>query len=314
LFTVFAILAIGLGASIGQAQSGKYIAITIDDLPILSTTPISLDEAAVVNHRILTTLRKHGVKAVGFVNEDRLLRRGSIDAGVALLDAWLEAGMELGNHNFGHVGLWTSTLAENQDAVIKGEVLTRWITAQRGAPLRYYRHPFTQTGRDDGEKAAFESFLASRGYTVAPFTIEHDDYLFSCVYDKLLAKGDTAERAVIADEYLAHLANAVPVFEQMSTELFDRQIPQILLIHVTRLNADLLDRMLLLLRRMGYTFITLDDALRDEVYRAPTKASMQYGPSWLARWARAAGRKLSVYGQPDPGGRTAAMASRLCGQ
>lgn len=305
------LFAIALPFSVA-AESARTIAITIDDVPLLSKTPYSMEEVATVNAKLLKTLQKHGVTAVGFVNEDRLLVRGKVDAGIDILDQWLVAGMELGNHNFGHIGLWNSTLKSNQDAVLKGEVFTRWLTSLRGRPLRYYRHPFTQTGRDDAEKLAFEDFLATRGYTVAPFTIEHDDYMYSCVYDNLTLSSDSEKRALVLAEYLAHLQISVQTYESMSEQLFGRQIPQILLIHATRLNAEALDAMLQKLRNMGYTFTTLDAALLDDAYRSKSKASQQFGPSWLARWARAMSRRLTVYGQPDPTGRVAEMGKKHC--
>lgn len=300
--------------AVAIAEPAKTIAVTIDDIPILSRTPVSAEEVATVNAGILKALRANGVKAVGFVNEDRLLVRGKVDAGIEVLDAWLSAGMELGNHNFGHLGLWNSSLEENQDAVLKGEVFTRWLAARHGAPLRYYRHPFTQTGRDEAEKLAFEAFLKSRGYTVAPYTIEHDDYLYSCVYDKLEAGADKTAQGAVAADYLAHLKESVRIYESMSEQLFGRQVPQVLLIHATRLNAETLDRTLSTLREMGYSFITLEAALRDEAYRSPADASKQFGPSWLARWARAKARKLTAYGQPDPADQTAELASKVCAE
>ncbi|WAC75687.1 polysaccharide deacetylase family protein [Roseateles sp. SL47] len=296
----------------GTAQAAKSIAITIDDVPISSKTPYSVSDAASVNSKLLAALQKHHATAVGFVNEDRLLVRGQVDAGIDLLDQWLIAGMELGNHNFGHVGLWKSTLQENQDAVVKGETITRWLTATRGKPLRYYRHPFTQTGRNAEEKQAFEDFLSARGYTVAPFTIEHDDYLYACVYDKLTLNQDEERTSAVIENYLAHLEVSVRVYESMSDQLFGRQIPQILLIHATRLNADALDAMLMKLEDMGYRFVSLETALLDAAYQTPTKESRQFGPSWLARWARAMPKKLTVYGQPDPKDATADMALKLC--
>ncbi|MDR7331912.1 hypothetical protein [Roseateles asaccharophilus] len=78
------------------------------------------------------------------------------------------------------------------------------------------------------------------------------------------------------------------------------------------LNAQTPDRTLTTLARLGYRFVPLDEALRDEAYRSPEKASGRFGPSWLARWARAKGVKLSVYGQPDPAGQTAAWHGQLC--
>lgn len=294
------------------AADAKRVAITIDDVPAASVTAIAPDETARINQQLLAALKRHGAKAVGFVNEDRLLVPGHVDDGVAVLQAWLEAGMELGNHNFGHVGLWQSAREEVEAAVLKGEVLTRWVTREHQAPLRYYRHPYTQTGRTEADREAFEAFLSAHGYTVAPMTIDHDDYVFACVYDRLGALRDDQGRQTVADEYDAHLRTSVRVFETMSQELLGRQVPQILLIHANRLNADTLDRTLTTLTDLGYTFIALDEALRDEAYRLPARASGRFGPSWLARWARAQGVKLSVYGPPDPDGRTAQWHARLC--
>lgn len=303
-------LALFSASALGNGQ--KRIAITIDDLPVESATPITVEESAALNRSILAALKRHQVKAVGFVNEDRLLVSGKIDAGVAILNDWLGAGMELGNHNHGHVGLWASSLSENMDAVLKGEVFTRWLSVGKGVPLRYYRHPYTQTGKNDDEQSVFEDFLAARGYTVAPFTIEHGDYIFACVYDKLPAQD--ARREQVAAEYDMHLRQSVGIFERMTDELFGRQIPQVLLIHASRLNAATLDRSLSTLKELGYQFVSLDEALKDEAYQTPAKASRRFGPSWLARWARAKGVKLSAYGQEAPGGMSAELHQALCSE
>lgn len=311
LLRLSVLLALAL-AGTAFAADPKRIAVTIDDIPAASATPMGLDEAARLNQQLLASLRRHGVKAVGFVNEDRLLVPGQVDRGVAILDAWLDAGMELGNHGFGHLGLWQSSREAVEAAVLKGEVFTRWLTSRRQSPLRYYRHPYTQTGKTEADREAFEAFLAAHGYSVAPMTVEHDDYLFACVYDRLTDPREAGRREAVKDEYDEHLRTALQVFETMSQELFGRQIPQIWVIHANRLNADTLDRSLTTLRQLGYTFVPLEEALRDEAYRSPARASGQYGPSWLARWARAKGVKLSVYGQPDPVGKTAVWHGQLC--
>lgn len=303
----FATLCLAALASV--AAGTKQIAISIDDVPVASTVPVSLVEVVAINEALLRALKQHRARAVGFVNEDKLYRPGEVDARIDILRSWLRAGMELGNHNFGHLGLWSSPLADVKDAVIKGEVVTRMVTAEQHAPLRFYRPPYTQTGRNEAEKAEFENFLASRGYRVAPFTIEHDDYLYGCVFDHSLTE---ASRRLVIEEYLSHLKTSVDVFEKMSQELFGRQIPQILLIHASRLNAQALEATLTALESYGYEFISIDEAMQDPAYRSIERASGRFGPSWLARWARATGTKLTVYGQPDPAGPAAARAQALC--
>lgn len=292
-----------------SAAGKKQIAVSIDDLPFASTVPVSLEEIVEINGALLRALGQHHVQAIGFVNEDKLYRRGQVDARIDVLRAWLDSGMDLGNHNFGHLGLWTSSLPDVEDAVVKGDVVTRLITAERHAPLRFYRPPYTQTGRDEPERTAFESFLGARGYRVAPFTIEHDDYLYACVYDHSPLEAD---RLRVTDEYMRHLEESVEVFETMSQELFGRQIPQILLIHANRLNSRTLDATLAALEAHGYEFVSIEQAMDDPAYRSSERASGRFGLSWLARWARASGTKLSVYGQPDPTGWTADRARLVC--
>lgn len=65
--------------------------------------------------------------------------------------------------------------------MLKGEVFPCGLTTRQGAPQRYYRHPYTQTGRDEAEREAFAAFLAAHGYTVASFTVACDDSVFACV-------------------------------------------------------------------------------------------------------------------------------------
>lgn len=151
------------------------------------------------------------------------------------------------------------------------------------------------------------------GYSVAPFTIEHDDSVYSCVHDrKLGTQGTDAERRRLVLEYLQHLAVSIDTFESMAQQIFGRPIPQILLIHANRLNAQTLDQTLSTFEKRGCTFVTLPVALADPAYRSTDLASKQFGPSWLMRWAKARNMKLSVYGQPDPTGWTAEQAAHLC--
>ena len=308
LFIAMACLAIAPSAGAG-AEPDKTIAITFDDLPMLSAVPSSMSDIADANQRLLRVLRERRVPAIGFVNEDKLQRPGEVDAGIAVLDGWLTAGMELGNHNYGHLGLWTASLQEVEDAVVRGDVVTRRLATSHHVPLHYYRPPYTQTGHDDVEKRAFEAFLGAHGYVIAPFTVEHDDYIYGCVFDHAT---ESEQRTAIIRDYLTHLDVALATFESMSQQLFGRQIPQVLLVHVTRLNAESISSTLDRLVLHGYRFISLEEALQDPAYQTADGPSKQFGPSWLARWAHATHTKLSAYGQPDPDDGTSRLAIKLC--
>lgn len=292
------------------ANSNKKIAITIDDLPFTASTQKTLEEKTELTKQLLTSLKKHDIEAVGFVNEKKLLVEGEVDGHIAILEQWLEAGMELGNHTFDHSGMNQTSLDDMKESVIKGRVVSDWLSKKYNKPYRYFRHPFTQTGNSIEEKEAFENFLKQQGLEVAPFTIEHTDYLFSCAYDR--SRESEENIAQIKKDYLLHLSDALDAFETMSDELFNRQIPQIWLIHANTINAETLDKQLELLKDRGYEFVTLEQAMKDPAYQIETAPSKRYGPSWLMRWAKHQKKKLSVYGQPEPPEGVMAMYKELC--
>jgi len=292
------------------AKASKKIAVTIDDLPFTASTNKSLAEKTALTEKLLASLKKHNIEAVGFVNEKKLLVEDEVDGHIAILEQWLKAGMELGNHTFDHSGMNQTSLDAMKESVIKGQVVSEWLSKKYNKPYRYFRHPFTQTGNSVEEKIEFENFLKQQGLEVAPFTIEHTDYLFSCAYDR--SRESEEDIAQIKQDYLKHLGEALDAFETMSDELFDRQVPQIWLIHANAINADTLDQQITLLKKRGYEFITLEQAMKDPAYQIETAPSKRFGPSWLMRWAKQLKKKLSVYGQPEPPEGVMTLYKELC--
>src|SRR2546427_4532970 len=102
LVAALATLACAWTVASSLAAPARTIAITVDDLPFvgygLALTGIQEETA-----KLLSALKRNRVPAIGFVNEDKLEVEGQFEAQVALLQAWLDAGMELGNHGYGHI-------------------------------------------------------------------------------------------------------------------------------------------------------------------------------------------------------------------
>lgn len=72
---------------------------------------------------------------------------------------------------------------------------------------------------------------------VAPVTVDNSDYLFALAFARAVQRGDRESTRAIADEYVAYMTRVVAYYEQQSTALFGREIPQVLLIHASALNA-----------------------------------------------------------------------------
>lgn len=277
----------------------RTIAITIDDLPAPEKVN-DLQHVRAINRDLLKTLAAERVPAIGFVNEEKLLREGEVDERIAIMREWLAAGMELGNHTYSHKGLTGTPLPQWEDDVIKGEAITRKMLQAEKKTLRYFRHPFTQRGATEDVRSAAAEFLKSRGYLEAPFTVEHSDWVFARVYLQLLEQGDATRVQQLRREYVEYLGTMLEFYEQLSRETFGREPAQVLLIHVNRLNADALPEMLALMKARGYRIVSLDEALGDGAYKTEDGYIGKWGPSWLHRWRIALKQPNRLPDEPDP--------------
>lgn len=269
----------------GGAAAGRQVAVTFDDLP----APYGeLEDLQRVTSRLLASLKRNGVPVIGFVNERKLYRRGEADERINLLRAWLDAGEELGNHTFSHINLQSAPLADYEEDVVRGETVTRLLLTERGMKLRYFRHPFLFTGTTPEYKEGLSKFLAARGYTVAPVTLDNADYVFADVYFKAKKRGDMETAKRVADAYVPYMETIFDFFERLSAETFGREVRQVLLVHANEINADRFDELAVMMKRRGYTFVTLEEALKDPAYSEPD-ALYKNGVSWIHRWRAAKG-------------------------
>jgi peptidoglycan/xylan/chitin deacetylase (PgdA/CDA1 family) len=296
---VAATLAANLWAPTARSAPDRRLAITIDDLPFLAgdLSPESIDRGT---EQLLAALTSHGAPAIGFVNEIKLAEGGGTDAQVGRLRRWLDAGLQLGNHTHSHRSLANTPIADYEADVLRGEAVTRGLLAERSLTPKYFRHPYTNTGPTADVKARFEGFLSQHGYQVAPFTIEHADYVFNRVWRDLRRAGDRDGLTRLRRDYLAHLDTMTAYFEGLSAKVFGREVAQVLLTHANEINAACLDEMLARLKARGYRFISLDEAMRDEAYRTEDRFVGSFGPSWLHRWGIARGFPVSMRDEPDP--------------
>src|SRR5712691_7537705 len=179
--------------------------------------------------------------AVGFVNEGKLFVKdegpADVAARTAVLRMWTDAGFELGNHTYSHRSLNRQPLAEFEEDVVRGETVTRALLAEKGRTLRYFRHPFLQVGLDLDKRRAFEAFLAGRGYTVAPVTIDNDEYVYAFAYADARRRGDDALAARLGADYLRYMETVCAFVEDGSRRLLGREVRQVLLLHANALNA-----------------------------------------------------------------------------
>ena len=274
-----------------QTSSARKVAITIDDCPVVNEMT-DLGNFQRITNGLIGSFQVEKVPVTTFINERQLNVPGQRDARVAGVEQWLTAGFELGNHTYSHLSASNVSVDQFQDDVVKGEVITRAMLEKRGLQLVWLRYPYLHSGATAESHQAIVDFLERRKYRVAPVTVDYADYTFAGAYTRELRRGNIEVAEKIKLAYLDQIDVGFAYAERSSMELFGREIAQILLIHCNELNSVTLRESIARMRKRGYAFIPLDEAMQDEAYQRPDTFAGP-GGSWLSRSATVTGKPLT---------------------
>ena len=284
--------------TVAAQKTQRFVAVTIDDLPVVAKNS-DLKMRQEITRKLLAHIVKAKVPAVGFVNENKLYREEKlVEAEVDLLRAWLNAGLELGNHTYSHLSLHDNPLEKYEAEISKGEIVTKKLLETKNDKIRYSRHPYLWTGLSLEIKNDLNKFLTANGYTIAPVTIDNSDWVFARAYDNALEKKDKKLQREVGAAYMPYLEAKTEYWERQSVKLFGREIKQILLLHANSINADYMDDLAKMYKKRSYNFVSLEEALKDEAYKLPDTFVRRNGISWLHRWALAKGRENILPDEP----------------
>lgn len=272
----------------------RTIAITLDDLPYVGAATDVATQRANTALLFRPLLREH-VPVTGFVvgqGFDRL----PADARHSMYQMWQRAGFELGNHTWTHANLDTTPLTQYEAEILRTDAAMKENLGV--SHVRYFRAPYLNEGKDAATKAGLRQFLDDHGFTEAPVTLDTEEWRFATPYDRALQTGDRRLARRIEEAYVPYMESLAAYFEAMSREVLGRECAQIYLLHVNRLTAKTMPRLLKFLRRRHYRFISLTEALQDPAYRRPDGYEGSGGYSWLIRWALADQKPLPDFPSP----------------
>jgi uncharacterized protein (TIGR02246 family) len=254
--------------SAGPATPSRPLLVTVDDLPVASgrlhSDPAERER---VTAGLLAALAKHRIPAVGFV----IWGNVGGPADVALLERWLAAGHELGNHTRSHLD-YSQTGADEYIADAEaGRAGLAALLEKHGRALRYFRFPFLREGNTGAKFDAMREYLDRSGQRTVPVTIDDQDWSYEGRWVNARRSGDTAAIAQVAEEYQAALRVEVLAQSETGDNLFGRPVPQILLLHANEVGAAQWDGFFAWLESRGYRFARADDVLADEAIAAPQR-------------------------------------------
>ncbi len=284
-----------------QNDVNRHVAITFDDLPMNTKYLEDGNQWIEQTQKLLSTINKFNIPAIGFVNEYKLYVNEVLDSTkLKALELWIDADLELGNHTFSHPDYHNTENEVFFADIIKGEKITKEILSQKNKKLEFFRHPYLHTGNSLEKKNALENFLKEHNYTIAPVSIDNGEWIYARAYENAYNKNDDELMKQIGSEYVSYMIDKTIYFENQSVKLFGREIKQILLVHANMINAEYFDELAEELLKRNYSFISLKEALTDSAYLSEDNFIGRGGISWLHRWSYARKVDKNFYaGEPE---------------
>lgn len=238
----------------------KQICISFDELPVAESFT-EADRTEIIE-RILAVLKKHKVKAAGFVVGSRI--ENSYD----LLGKWLNAGHRLGNMTYSLQDFNELEVDPFINDIVAGADALETMLSGFGQKPRFFRYPFLHYGTTIDKKRGISDFLDAHNIVVAHATVVVEDYLYNLAAEKE-GQLDSATYDELLNEYVNHVLDEIERCEILSRQVLKRPCRQILQLRANLLNATFLDELLTAIEEMDYKFVSLDYALKDKLYIAP---------------------------------------------
>ncbi len=276
------IMAVSVAAAAADPPAARPLLVTVDDLPVASgRLHVDPAERARITKDLLAALARHHVPAVGFV----IWGNVGGPADTALLERWLAAGHELGNHTRGHLDYSRTGVDEFVTDAEAGRAGLAAFLAMHGRAPRFFRFPFLVEGNTTAKLDAMRGYLARSGQRAVPVTIDDQDWSYEERWVTARRSGDTVAMNRVAEEYQSALRVEVLTQAAAGDELFGRAVPQILLLHANAVGASQWDGLFTWLEGRGYRFAAADDVLADEAIAAAAPSVDDPGGSLWCRIA-----------------------------
>jgi len=267
------------------AAAAQVIGLTFDD----GFDPSHNDKVEAWNARILHALEQEQLHAFLFPS---LATMGG-DAGMPLVEQWVAAGHNVGNHTATHRSLSSSkvTLAAFIADVQRADDALSHLATWR--PM--LRFPYLKEGDTRAKRDGMRAWMREHGYRCAPASIDSSDTYYNQRYLALVAGGRSEPVKRLQRAYLRHLLERASYYDNLARRVIGRSPAHVMRLHTNALNAATLPDVIEAFRSKGWHFVAARTAFEDPLY-AMQPMVLPAGDSII--WALARERGLGGLRQP----------------
>lgn len=258
------VLSAGAGRISGGGAKGASpeIALTMDDFSWDNAIRLTPEQR---NDAILSTLKRHSVKAALFV----VGRNVESERGQRLLTDWDRAGHLIANHTYSHrnYNAPAMTAGDYHLDIMRAEALLKQYSGFK----KYFRFPMLKEGDTASKRDDLRASLDRSGYQMGYVTIDNSDWAIDQRLRTRLQKDPAADVKPYRDYYLEHMWDRAQYYDSLARQVLGRNVKHALLTHFNLLNAFFLGDLMEMFHAKGWKWIDAEKAFSDPVFKTRPK-------------------------------------------
>ncbi len=241
------------------------------------------------NSLLLNTLKKHQLKAAFFVTKKYL----GNSIGRQILEKWNNQGHLIANHTNTHPNFNSSTPELFKQELLSCDSFIRKYSNY----YPYFRFPYLKEGKTRELIQSYRKILEENNYKNGHVSIDASDWYISKRLIDKLKLDSTINIDGFKDYYIQHLFDRALFYDSVSTQLFNRKVKHVILLHHNLAAALFLDDLILHFKHHGWNIINIDEAYQDKLYQLQPE-NIPAGESIIWTMAKMSGKFENILRYP----------------
>lgn len=235
---------------------------------------------------ILAALKKHGAKAVFYVNTNTI-----DEATIERIKRYKSAGHIIGSLSHSHI----SANKVRYDIFLVDMMAARSALNINGIKTNYFRYPFLHRGRTIEDKESIRKLILAKGYKDGFVTIPTPDNYMDKLYQKAVQIKSNIDKTRLKNFYVNIIKAEIEHYDALAFELYQRSPNHVLQLHQNDLTAQHLDALLTELNHARWVLCKPEESYSDQhLSKYPHETVMKHEYGRIV--AHAAERKLEREG------------------
>ncbi len=244
------------------------------------------------NSQLLKKLKNKNLKAGFFVRGDNKLD----STGKALIKTWDIDNHLICNHSYSHRN-FNSSKVETKDFELD-LLQADSIIKNYNNYTRLYRFPYLKEGNTDTKVLGYRDILTKYGYKNGHVTVDASDwYIDSRLVERLKKDSLGIDITTYRNFYINHLYSRALFYDSLSTDIFNRKLSHVLLLHHNLSASLFIDSLIEYFEANGWEVIDIDSAFKDKLYDN-VPLFVPAGESLIWQYAKQSGKYNSILRYP----------------